>query len=135
MVPYEHFAQYYETDQMGIVHHSNFIRWLEEARVYFMDQIGSGYDRMEQEGVFSPVVEVCCQYKKMVHFHECVQITVRVKKYNGVRLYLDYEIIEKDGQSVCATASSTHCFVDRQGQVVMLKKICPKMDEKLKGLL
>ncbi|ANU45897.1 acyl-CoA thioester hydrolase [Enterocloster clostridioformis] len=40
---YEHHAQYYETDQMGCVHHSNYIRWMEEARVNLMEQMGCGY--------------------------------------------------------------------------------------------
>lgn len=50
---YERRAQYYETDQMGVVHHSNYIRWFEEARVFFMDQMGFGYDEMEKSGVSS----------------------------------------------------------------------------------
>ena len=47
-VPHRHLVQYYETDQMGVVHHSNYIRWFEEARVFFMDQMGFGYDEMEK---------------------------------------------------------------------------------------
>ena len=47
MKPYIHKVQYYETDKMGITHHSNYIRWMEEARVDFMEQIGWGYDKME----------------------------------------------------------------------------------------
>ena len=46
MKPYIHKVQYYETDKMGITHHSNYIRWMEEARVDFMEQIGWGYDKM-----------------------------------------------------------------------------------------
>ena len=41
--PYKHLVQYYETDQMGIVHHSNYIRWFEEARIYFMEQVGYSF--------------------------------------------------------------------------------------------
>ena len=53
-IPYRHLVQYYETDQMGVVHHSNYIRWFEEARVFFMDQMGFGYDKMEKSGVIQP---------------------------------------------------------------------------------
>ena len=49
--PYRHKAQYYETDTMKIVHHSNYIRWMEEARVDLLEQMGLGYDKMEIEGV------------------------------------------------------------------------------------
>ncbi len=63
--PYKHKAQYYATDTMKIVHHSNYIRWMEEARVDMLEQMGLGYDVMEQAGVLSPVVSVECEYKKM----------------------------------------------------------------------
>ena len=45
--PYEHHAKYYETDQMGIIHHSNYVKWMEEARLDLMDQIGLNYRQME----------------------------------------------------------------------------------------
>ena len=47
--PYEHHAKYYETDQMGIIHHSNYIKWMEEARMDLMDQIGLSYKQMEDQ--------------------------------------------------------------------------------------
>ena len=50
MNPCEHKVQYYETDGMGIVHHSNYIRWFEEARVDLLEQLGFGYDRIEEAG-------------------------------------------------------------------------------------
>lgn len=51
---YEHKTQYYETDQMGIIHHSNYIRWFEEARIDFMDHCGFSYAQMEKDGLISP---------------------------------------------------------------------------------
>ena len=45
---YNHTVQYYETDKMGITHHSNYIRWMEEARVDFLKQIGWDYDKLEE---------------------------------------------------------------------------------------
>ncbi|MFQ9127202.1 MAG: acyl-CoA thioesterase [Butyricicoccaceae bacterium] len=70
MNPCEHKVQYYETDGMGIVHHSNYIRWFEEARVDLLEQLGFGYDRIEAEGYSGPVLEVACQYKTMSRFGE-----------------------------------------------------------------
>ena len=63
MVPYDHKVQYYETDGMGIVHHSNYIRWFEEARVDLLEQLGFGYDRIEEAGYSGPVLEVSCSTK------------------------------------------------------------------------
>ena len=53
---YEHQTQYYETDQMGVIHHSNYIRWFEEARIDLMRQMGIGYEEMEAQGIISPVL-------------------------------------------------------------------------------
>ena len=47
MKPYTHKVNYYETDKMGITHHSNYIRWMEEARIDFLESIGFGYDKLE----------------------------------------------------------------------------------------
>ena len=54
ITPYVHKVAYYETDRMGIVHHSNYIRIMEEARLDFLSQIGFGYDEMEKQGIISP---------------------------------------------------------------------------------
>ena len=77
---YEHHAQYYETDQMGCVHHSNYIRWMEEARVNLMEQMGCGYKAMEASGIMSPVLEVHCQYRSMVRFDDHVKDTCMGKR-------------------------------------------------------
>ncbi len=83
---YLHRVQYYETDMMGIVHHSNYIRWMEEARIDFMDRLGFPYAEMEQKGVLSPVTAVSCEYRHPCSFGEEISISVRVDSFNGVIL-------------------------------------------------
>lgn len=95
MVHYEHKVQYYETDGMGIVHHSNYIRWFEEARVDLLEQLGFGYDRIEEAGYSGPVLEVSCQYKTMSKFGETVRIEASITQYNGVRMTLHYDVYDK----------------------------------------
>ena len=70
MQPYIREAKYYETDQMGIIHHSNYIRWMEEARIDLLDQIGYPYSRFEEMGYMSPVLHADCEYKKSVKFDD-----------------------------------------------------------------
>ena len=94
LLPYEHNAKYYETDQMGIVHHSNYIRWMEEARMDMMKQLGIPYRKMEEEGIISPVVSVSCEYRSMTHFSDTVLIETKITKYNGIRLDLEYKITD-----------------------------------------
>ena len=61
MKPYTHTVQYYETDRMQISHHSNYVRWMEEARVSFLAQLGFPYEKLEERGIISPVVAVKCE--------------------------------------------------------------------------
>ena len=98
---YQHKVQYYETDKMGITHHSNYIKWMEEARIDFREKTGFGYDRVETLGIISPVVSVECRYKAVTKFPEQVMIEVFVESFNGVRLTLGYDMKNKEGKTVC----------------------------------
>ena len=80
-VRYERTAFYYETDQMAIIHHANYIRWLEEARIFAMQQVGIDYAAMEKEGVQIPVLGVECTYRSMVRFGDTVNIDAWVEAF------------------------------------------------------
>ena len=125
-------ACYYETDKMGIIHHSNYVRWMEEARIDFLGQIGMNHSRIEGEGLISPVVSVNCKYKAVTRFDDTVAITVRLLRYTGVRLVFGYEMKKNDGVLVL-TAESEHCFTDEEGKPISLKKHYPHYDEMLGG--
>lgn len=122
--PYQHKVQYYETDQMGIVHHSNYIRWFEEARTDYMEKMGMGYDQMEEKGILSPVLSAEAEYLQMVHFGETVTIEVFIKEYNGVKLTVGYEVIADKTQRICCRGTTKHCFLDREGKFLSLKQAC-----------
>lgn len=132
--PYQHRAKYYETDQMGIIHHSNYIRWFEEARIDFMNQIGLTYKTMENQGIISPVLEVNCKYLKMMYFDDLATIKVYLEKYTGVRFSCRYEIYNQDN-ILCTTGHSSHCFITAEGKPLNLKKIKPEYDQLFKKML
>ena len=134
MEKYVHTVQYYETDKMGIAHHSNYIRWMEEARVDFFDRIGLSYNALESAGVFSPVIGVECSFKSPTTFEDAVEIRVKVEEFKGVKLILSYQMVKRGSGEVAATARSEHCFVDGGGKLIVLKKAHPEIDEKLKRL-
>ena len=123
MKPYRHTVQYYETDMMGVTHHANYIHWMEEARIDFMDQLGFPYAEMEAHDVFSPVKAVSLDYRKPTTFGDAVDITVSVASFNGVTIALAYTM-EKGGETVC-TARSEHCFLNRAGFFVRLRRQLP----------
>jgi acyl-CoA thioester hydrolase, YbgC/YbaW family len=135
MIPCRHTAQYYETDRMGIIHHSNFIRWMEEARIDFLRQQGIRYSDLEASGLISPIFEVGCRYKRMVKFEDTVSIVVSVAKYTGVKLILSYLMINETTGEVCAEGESTSCFMNTEGKLISLKKEYPVLHTLFENLI
>ena len=124
MESYTHRVHYYETDKMGIVHHSNYIRLMEEARVDFLDKIGFGFDTIEAMGILSPVTSVECHYKNTTRFADVITIDVWVEQFKGARLRINYLMKNTQGETVCEGASE-HCFVDTDGKIIILKRTHP----------
>ncbi len=131
---YKRTAQYHETDQMGIIHHSNYVKWMEEARVAFLDSIGWSFKRIEENGIMSPIVGLSVEYKKPVEFADEVEVRLTVSRYTGAALEFEYEIYDVTAGHVCTTAASRHGFL-KGGRVVSLKRALPEMDQMLRELL
>ncbi len=125
--PYEHKVQYYETDQMGIVHHSNYIRWFEEGRTFRLDEMGFGYRQMEECGIMSPVLSVSAEYKSMTHYEDVVLIETEILEYNGIKLALRYTVTDKKTGEVRCVGESRHCFLNREGKPLSLKRSYPQV--------
>lgn len=132
ITPYIHKVNYYETDRMGIVHHSNYIRFMEEARLDFLSQIGFGYDEMEKNGVISPVTAVSGRYKKTTTFPDEISVTVTVTELSRAVLKLGYTMTV--GDAVVFIGESEHCFLGSDGRILNLKKTMPNFYEALDGL-
>ena len=130
---YVHTVHYYETDKMGITHHSNYVRWMEEARVDFLKKIGWEYSKLEEMGIFSPVVSINCKYKLSTTFSEDIDINVNVFDYNGAILKFNYLMTNKEGKTVFE-ATSEHCFIDDKGKLIRMKKNHPDFHELLTSL-
>lgn len=130
-IRYSHIVQYYETDQMKIVHHSNYIRWFEESRVAWMKKAGLQIEDLEEKGIIIPVVNVTCQYKNMTRFGEEVIVEPTVTKFNGVVIEFSYRIVEKTTGELKVTGTSSHCFIDKDYKVISLKKKHPDIYERL----
>lgn len=121
---YIHKVHYYETDKMGITHHSNYIRWMEEARIEFLKNIGWNYEKIEAMGIISPVTAVECKYKNTTAFADEVAVDVWVEEFKGVKLKIRYEMKKQDGTLACEGASE-HCFLNKDGKIISLKREYP----------
>ena len=123
--PYTHRVQYYETDRMGITHHSNYIRWMEEARVEWLEQAGWGLERLEAAGILIPTTAVSFRYLKTTTFRDEVTVDVRCTAFNGVTCTLTYTLRNADGETV-GTASSEHCFMTADYKFLRMKRTHPE---------
>ncbi len=132
MNAYIHKVCYHETDKMGITHHSNYIRWMEEARIDFLEQIGCSYARLEQDGIISPVIGVECQYKQPTTFGDEVYICAEIEEFRGVRLVIRYTMYNRRTGALVLTGRTRHCFTNAQGRPIALKKQFPELDRMLK---
>ena len=135
MFTYTHNVQYYETDKMGVTHHSNYIRWMEGARIALLDSLNLGYDRMEGAGIISPVVEVNCEYKRPTTFKDVVFISVQALSYNGVKLVVGYEMIKQSTGETVLTGTTSHMFLNEKGAFLRMKRDFPEIDAAFKELV
>ena len=131
MKPYIHTVNYYETDKMGITHHSNYIRFMEEARVDFLDQLGYGFDRMEADGIVSPVTAITFDFKRTTTFAQHITIQLSVVKCSTIKLILGYTMTVDS--KVVGTGTSTHCFFE-SGKIVALESRYPELYKILKKM-
>ena len=103
MLSFEHFldVRYYETDQMGIVHHSNYIRYFECGRVAMLKDLGLPIENIEEAGVMLPVVSVECRYKVPARLGETLKIISMIEEVPRAKLVIRNEIFNPEGQLVC----------------------------------
>lgn len=134
MQNYVHKVQYYETDKMGLTHHSNYIRWMEEARIYYLENIGWGFDRLESMGITSPILSVSCTYKHGSTFGDSVEIETKIKKYNSIKITIEYIMKKVGTEELVATGETELCFINlNTRKPVILKKELPELDKIMKA--
>ena len=120
---FERTINYYETDRMGVVHHSNYMRFLEEARCKLLNDINYSYGRIEEEGLMIPVLEVNCKYKYHVTAFDTILIDAKIVEFNGVKMKVKYVITNKANGNLVMEAETKHCFTNKDLRPVNTKKV------------
>lgn len=111
-------VRYYETDAQGVVHHANYFKYFELARVHHLRALGYEYADLEREGVILVVNKIACNYKLPAKFGDTLTISIKVTRSRGARMDHEYQV-HREGLLV-ATGTSTLACIDRQGQVQRL---------------
>lgn len=114
-------VRYAETDQMGVVYHSNHLIWFEVGRVELMRQMGFSYRDMERDdGRFIAVAEVTCRYRAPVYYDEEVIVRTRLKHVRESVVVFSYELTRAETGSLLAEGETTHIVTDSNMKVATL---------------
>ncbi|WP_366922832.1 acyl-CoA thioesterase [Metallumcola ferriviriculae] len=127
-------VRYQETDQMGVVYHTNYLIWCEMARTELLRGTGMTYRAMEEDGIYLPVVEANCRYKFPAVYDDEVIVKASIVRITGVRLDFHYQIIRKEDGSLLAEAATYHAFANEGGSPLNIKKKAPQWWERLQKL-
>lgn len=115
-------VRYAETDQMGIVHHSNYPVWFEAGRTDYIKILGITYTKIEEMGLLLPVIELRCVYKGSAKYEDEVIVRTSLKNMTGVKLVFAYEVVKKEDSSIITTGETTHVWTDKSLKPVSLKR-------------
>jgi len=108
-------VRYAETDQMGIVYHSNFFIWFEVGRVELLRQLGFSYREMEaQDGCCIAVIDARCRYKAPARYDDEVIVRTRLENMRESLIRFEYELFRAEDGTLLAEGDTTHIVVDRE---------------------
>lgn len=108
-------VRYYETDGQGVVHHSNYLRYMELARIELLKAVGYDYALIEQSGVLLVVAKATVRFKSPARYGDTLRIWVRTERAYGARI--DHSYVMKVGERIVAEAETTIASIDREGRV------------------
>lgn len=122
-------VRYAETDQMGVVHHSNYIVWMELGRTQLIHDLGFSYAEMEKNGVLAPVLDVQVSYKKPLTYGDKAIIRTWIESYDGFKVVYGYLILNEEGDTSVSGFTSHVCVKKDTFRPIRLQKAFPAWHE------
>ena len=118
---------YADTDAMGIVYHTNYIKWFEVGRNEYLRELGYPYARLESEKIWLPVAGVECSYKAPAKYDDLLEISAWVSELKAATVVIHYEIRKKETGELLVTGSTRHAVTDNKLKPVRLKTHNPEL--------
>jgi acyl-CoA thioester hydrolase len=109
-------VRYQETDQMGVVYHSNYLHFFEIGRTELMRDRGFPYADLERRGLSLAVVEACCRYRAPARYDDLLRIRTLIRRIRPVRITFEYEIRDDSDGRVLAEGHTEMACVGRDGR-------------------
>lgn len=142
-------VHYKQTDQMGVVHHANYVAWFEIGRTEWMRANGFPYSKMEELGLMLPVIEVDVKYKKSAFYDDVVAVFTKIKSHSPIRLEFYYEArkighadsnlqadqnnAEEPKGELLASGRSLHIWVSKKWKPIRISQAAPEIYELIRG--
>ena len=101
---------------MGVVYHANYLVWFEVARADYLRATGWTYRELEETGVFLPVIEARCEYKRPARYDEEIEIRTMGRLASAVRMEFNYDVVIRQSNQLAATGSTVHAATDSNGR-------------------
>lgn len=124
-------VRYAETDMMGIVHHSRYYPWFEQARTDFIKQTGISYRELEQQGILLPLIETGAKYLRSLTYEDQALITTRLVRLGAAKCEFHYRVYKLPQRELVCMGRTVHGFVNREFRPMNLKKERPDFWETL----
>lgn len=124
-------ARYAETDQMGIIHHSNYAVWFEAARTDFLKKAGISYSALEASGFMLPLYEMNCRFKSPAYYEDEILVVTKISLLSRIRMHLSYEVVNAANRKLLVTGETMHAWTDKTLKPVNAEKALPDIYRKL----
>ncbi|MCH5211660.1 MAG: acyl-CoA thioesterase [Oscillospiraceae bacterium] len=129
-------VRYAETDMMGVVHHSRYYPWFEQARTDWIKKSGLTYSKMEQMGILLPLTETQCRYHYGLRYEDEVLVTCKATKLTVARIEFAYEVYKLPEMKLMSEGVTKHGFTSNgEFRPINLKKMYPEIWESIEALL
>lgn len=123
----EFIARYGETDQMGIIHHSNYLKWFEAGRTDFFRMLGVRYSKIEKDGALLPLTGFECCFKRPARYEDEILVRTQPVEMSCVRLSFSYEVFNKDKMNLLVVGETSHAWTNKNLKPINIEKKMPEL--------
>ena len=116
-------VRFVETDLMGVVHHSNYLRWFEMARVEYLRAANVLLPELIAQGIVFPIVEVQCKYRQSAHFDEIIRVEATLSEISRAKLCFSYRVLRDADDVLLAEGATQKVFTNMDGRIIRLPQL------------
>ncbi len=116
-------VRFVETDLMGVVHHSNYLRWFEMARVEYLRTANVLLPDLIADGILFPITDVQCKYRQSAYFDEKIRVEARLVDFSRAKLCFAYRVVRETDNVLLAEGNTQNVFTDDKGRIIRLPQL------------